>query len=69
MDLLAEPQPHGLGHRVTIRGGVNVAFGGGRVIFLRENIDYQTYIALMTMNERISDSPNPKYILEDKHYQ
>ena len=50
-------------------GGVNVAFGGGRVVFLRENIDYQVYIALMTMNERQSDSPNPTFLLEDKHYQ
>jgi prepilin-type N-terminal cleavage/methylation domain-containing protein len=48
-------------------GGVNVAFGGGRVMSLRENIDYQIYIALMTMNERQSDSPDPKFILEDKH--
>ncbi len=50
-------------------GGVNVAFGGGRVIFLRETIDYNVYIALMTLNDRISDSPNPRMILEDKHFQ
>jgi len=50
-------------------GGVNVAFGGGRVLFLRETIDYQVYIALMTMNERESDSPNRSFILEDKHFQ
>ena len=50
-------------------GGVNVAFGGGRALFLRETIDYQVYIAMMTMNERESDSPNPLFILEDKHYQ
>ena len=50
-------------------GGVNVAFGGGRIIFLRETIDYQVYIALMTLNERQSDSPNPLFILEDKHFQ
>jgi prepilin-type N-terminal cleavage/methylation domain-containing protein/prepilin-type processing-associated H-X9-DG protein len=50
-------------------GGVNVAFGGGRVVFLRENIDYQVYIALMTMNEKQSASPDPAFILQDKHYQ
>jgi hypothetical protein len=49
--------------------GVNVAFSGGRVIFLRENIDYQVYIALMTPNDKRSDSPNPKFILQDAQYQ
>jgi prepilin-type N-terminal cleavage/methylation domain-containing protein len=49
-------------------GGVNVAFGGGKVLFLRENIDYQVYIALMTMNEKKSDSPNRNFLLEDKHF-
>jgi prepilin-type N-terminal cleavage/methylation domain-containing protein/prepilin-type processing-associated H-X9-DG protein len=50
-------------------GGVNVAFGGGRVIFLRENIDYQVYVALMTLNEKHSDSPNPTFLLQDAQYQ
>lgn len=50
-------------------GGVNVAFGGGRVIFLRENIDYSVYIALMTMNEKQSDSPNRAFLLQDAQYQ
>ena len=50
-------------------GGVNVAFGGGRGIFLRETIDYQVYIALMTMNEKKSDSPDPSFMLEDRHFQ
>jgi prepilin-type N-terminal cleavage/methylation domain-containing protein len=49
-------------------GGVNVAFTSGRVLFLREDIDYRVYIALMTPNERKSDAPNPAFILEDKHY-
>ena len=44
------------------------AFGGGRVMFVRENIDYTVYIALMTMNEKHSDSPNPAFLLEDKHF-
>lgn len=50
-------------------GGVNVAFVGGRVTFLREDIDYSVYIALMTLNEKKSDSPNPYFQLEDKHYR
>jgi len=50
-------------------GGVNVAFVGGRVTFLREDIDYIVYIALMTLNEKMSDSPNPNFQLEDKHYR
>jgi prepilin-type N-terminal cleavage/methylation domain-containing protein/prepilin-type processing-associated H-X9-DG protein len=50
-------------------GGVNVAFGGGRILFLRENIDYQVYIALMTLHERQSDAPNRQFMLEDKHFQ
>jgi prepilin-type N-terminal cleavage/methylation domain-containing protein len=49
-------------------GGVNVAFASGRVMFLREDIDYRVYIALMTPNDRKSDAPNPTYILEDKSY-
>jgi prepilin-type N-terminal cleavage/methylation domain-containing protein len=50
-------------------GGVNVAFGGGRAIFLRETIDYQVYIALMTMNQKQSDAPDPSFMLEDKQFQ
>lgn len=49
--------------------GVNMAFGGGRVVFVRDNIDYRVYIALMTMNDRQSDSPNPKFLLQDSQYQ
>jgi len=48
-------------------GGVNVAFGGGRAMFIREAIDYKVYIALMTMHDRQSDSPDPMFLLEDKH--
>jgi prepilin-type processing-associated H-X9-DG protein len=50
-------------------GGVNVAFGGGRVMFIRESIAYQVYIALMTLNEKRSNSPDPSFLLEDKHIQ
>jgi prepilin-type N-terminal cleavage/methylation domain-containing protein len=46
-------------------GGVNVAFSSGRVLFLRENVDYQVYIAMMTPNDKLSDSPMPGYILLD----
>lgn len=50
-------------------GGVNVAFIGGRCTYLRQDIDYSVYIALMTLNEKKSDSPNPYFQLEDKHYR
>jgi type II secretory pathway pseudopilin PulG len=49
-------------------GGVNVAFGSGRVLFLRESIDYKVYIALMTPHEKKSDSPDRNFLLEDKHF-
>jgi hypothetical protein len=45
-----------------------MAFVGGRVLFVREDIDYRVYIALMTPNDRKSDAPNPSFILEDKGY-
>jgi prepilin-type N-terminal cleavage/methylation domain-containing protein len=50
-------------------GGVNVAFEGGRVLFLRENIDHKVYVALMTLNDRKSDSADPLFRLEDKDIQ
>lgn len=50
-------------------GGVNIAFIGGRCTYLRQDIDYQVYIALMTLNDKKSDSPNPYFQLEDKHYR
>ncbi len=46
-------------------GGVNVAFSSGRVTFLREDIAYGVYIALMTTFDKKSDSPNPGFQLED----
>jgi hypothetical protein len=46
-------------------GGVNVAFASGRVLFLRETIDYGVFIALMTPYDKKSDSPNPNYQLGD----
>jgi prepilin-type N-terminal cleavage/methylation domain-containing protein/prepilin-type processing-associated H-X9-DG protein len=48
--------------------GVNVAFAGGRVLFLREDIDYKLYRALMTLNDRRSDSPDPLYTFDDSAF-
>ncbi|MGE3242333.1 MAG: DUF1559 domain-containing protein [Pirellulales bacterium] len=50
-------------------GGVNIAFISGRCTYLRQDIDYQVYIAMMTLNEKKSDSPDPYFQLEDKHYR
>ncbi|TWT46829.1 DUF1559 family PulG-like putative transporter [Botrimarina hoheduenensis] len=49
-------------------GGVNMAFCSGRSLFLRENIDYNVFRALMTPNDRQSDSPYPDIIVEDQPY-
>lgn len=49
-------------------GGVNVAFGSGRAMFLRESIDYDVYRALMTLADKNSDSPKPSIILDDSSY-
>jgi prepilin-type N-terminal cleavage/methylation domain-containing protein len=49
-------------------GGVNVAFASGRVLFLRENIDYAVFRALMTLFDKESDSPLPDFIVEDQPY-
>jgi prepilin-type N-terminal cleavage/methylation domain-containing protein len=49
-------------------GGVNVAFASGRVLFLRENIDYNVFRALMTLFDKESDSPHPDFIVEDQPY-
>jgi prepilin-type N-terminal cleavage/methylation domain-containing protein len=49
-------------------GGVNVSFGSGRALFLRENIDYDVFRALMTMYDKESDSPLPDFVVEDQPY-
>ncbi len=49
--------------------GVNVAFGSGRALFLRETIDYNVYRALLTLNDKVSDSPMPDFILDDTALQ
>jgi hypothetical protein len=46
-------------------GGVNVAFASGRALFLHETIDYKVFRALMTLNEKNSNSPERNFILED----
>lgn len=46
-------------------GGVNVAYASGRVTFLREDVNYNVYIAMMTPFDKKSDSPNPDFMLED----
>jgi prepilin-type processing-associated H-X9-DG protein len=52
----------------THSGGVNVAFAGGRVLFLREDIDYKVYRALMTLCDKRSDSPEPDFTFDDSSY-
>jgi hypothetical protein len=49
-------------------GGVNVAFASGRVLFLRENINYDVFRALMTLFDKESDSPLPDFVVEDQPY-
>jgi hypothetical protein len=48
---------------------VNVAFGSGRAIFLRETIEYRVYRALATLNDKTSDSPEKDIVLDDTALQ
>jgi len=48
---------------------VNVAFGSGRAMFLRETIDYDTFRAMMTLADKNSDSPRKDLVLDDSVYQ
>lgn len=50
-------------------GGVNVAFASGRARFLRETIDYDVYRALMTLNDKLSDSPLRDMMVDDASLQ
>jgi prepilin-type N-terminal cleavage/methylation domain-containing protein len=53
-------------------GGVNVAYGSGRANFLREDIDYRVFRALMTLNQRQADLFPPEernMILDDSDYE
>jgi Protein of unknown function (DUF1559) len=47
-------------------GGVNVAFASGRVLFLRETIDYGIFRALMTLSDKNSDSPKKDIVIDDQ---
>lgn len=49
-------------------GGVNAAFAGGRVVYLRDEIDYAVFRGLMTPNDKRSSSPEPDFILNDSFY-
>lgn len=50
-------------------GGVNAAFCDGRVIFLRDSIDYPVYIQLMTSNSAEANTPGGfNYVLNDGDY-
>jgi prepilin-type N-terminal cleavage/methylation domain-containing protein len=46
--------------------GVNVAFGSSRAMFLREDIDYDVFRALMTLSEKYSDSPLKDFVVDDR---
>jgi prepilin-type N-terminal cleavage/methylation domain-containing protein len=58
-------------------GGVNAAFCGGEVLFLREDIDYKVYEQLMTADGKHSDMQGPttdpnapiNYLLQDADYK
>lgn len=50
-------------------GGVNVAFASGRVLYLREDVDYALMRAMMTLNDKESDSPAPDYTFDDTALQ
>jgi prepilin-type N-terminal cleavage/methylation domain-containing protein len=50
-------------------GGVNVAFASGRALFIKETIDYDVYRALMTLNDKSSDSPLRDIIVDDSSLQ
>src|SRR4029079_10820049 len=50
-------------------GGVNVAFASGRARFLKETIDYDVYRALMTLNDKLSDSPLRDMVVDDASLQ
>jgi hypothetical protein len=46
-------------------GGVNVAFSSGRALFVRETIDYRLLRALMTLNDKKSNSPDKDVLFDD----
>jgi len=50
-------------------GGVNVAYASSRATFLAEDVDYEVFRALMTLNEKQSDSPMRDLLLDDTVYE
>jgi prepilin-type N-terminal cleavage/methylation domain-containing protein len=50
-------------------GGVNAAFCGGEILFLREDLDYKVYEQLMTSDGKHSDMQDPTYVLQDSDYK
>jgi hypothetical protein len=46
-----------------------VAFASGRALFLSDQIKYDVWRALMTLNEKKSSSPHPEIILDDTALQ
>ena len=51
-------------------GGVNVAFADTRAMFMKEEIDYQTYRQLMTPYHKQSDAPDAQtHILDEAAYK
>jgi prepilin-type processing-associated H-X9-DG protein len=49
-------------------GGVNAAFCGGEILFLREDIDYKVYKQLMTSDGKHSDDADNQ-LLQDSDYK
>jgi type II secretory pathway pseudopilin PulG len=49
-------------------GGVNAAFCGGEILFLREDLDYKVYKQLMTSESKYSDDLD-KQLLQDADYK
>jgi prepilin-type processing-associated H-X9-DG protein len=49
-------------------GGVNAAFCGGEILFLREDLDYKVYKQLMTSDSKYADDQD-KQLLQDSDYK
>jgi prepilin-type N-terminal cleavage/methylation domain-containing protein len=51
--------------------GVNVAYGSGRALFLRQDIDYTIFRALMTLNQKQADVINAErgLIVDDADFE
>ena len=49
-------------------GGVMMVFADGRVLFVKQTIDYEVYQQLMTPNGAKSDMPRRSYVLKEVDY-